>query len=125
LKFQGNSKVFTSIEAALQERRQVEHECQQADEQQARADRLAKQIEQATTQALSTDEIRSFVQKTEAMSRTWIRSRRPLNRLALAEKDFGSDGEGHLQVCFATSRENIDFALERIESWLRFDGLVG
>jgi bifunctional pyridoxal-dependent enzyme with beta-cystathionase and maltose regulon repressor activities len=59
------------------------------------------------------------------MSRTWIRNGRLLDRAALAEKDFGSDGEGHLQVCFATSRENIDFALEQIESWLRFDGLVG
>jgi bifunctional pyridoxal-dependent enzyme with beta-cystathionase and maltose regulon repressor activities len=58
------------------------------------------------------------------MSRTWIRSRRLLDRVALTEKDFGSDGKGHLQVCCATSRENIDFALERIESWLRLDGLV-
>jgi aspartate/methionine/tyrosine aminotransferase len=31
--------------------------------------------------------------------------------------DFGSNGEGYLRLCYATSPENIDLALERIEAW--------
>jgi aspartate/methionine/tyrosine aminotransferase len=33
--------------------------------------------------------------------------------------DFGHYGEGYLRLCYATSLENIDTALERISSFLR------
>jgi aspartate aminotransferase len=42
----------------------------------------------------------------------------------LAGTDFGSNGEGYLRLCYATSRENIDLALERIGGWLRLNGLA-
>jgi aspartate aminotransferase len=32
--------------------------------------------------------------------------------------DFGANGEGYLRLCYATSNENIDRALERIDAWL-------
>ncbi len=35
---------------------------------------------------------------------------------------FGACGEGHLRVCYATSMENIEHALERIEHFLRSKG---
>jgi effector-binding domain-containing protein len=35
---------------------------------------------------------------------------------------FGKQGEGHARVCYATSEEQIEQALERIERFLRQKG---
>jgi aspartate aminotransferase len=43
----------------------------------------------------------------------------------LAGTDFGSNGEGYLRLCYATSPKNIDLALKRIEGWVRLNGLTG
>jgi aspartate aminotransferase len=37
----------------------------------------------------------------------------------LAGTDFGSGGEGHLRLCYATSMEQIDAGLERLEAFLK------
>lgn len=39
----------------------------------------------------------------------------------LAGTDFGANGEGYLRLCYATSPENIDLALERIDAWIRLN----
>lgn len=39
----------------------------------------------------------------------------------LAGTDFGANGEGYLRLCHATSPENIDLALERIDAWIRLN----